>query len=503
MFPNSPTNDEQDQEGDLRALMDRAIREGRRVGVDELRYDIPVGDGFEVRWWSVCESPILDAEGTVTHLLHSTDDVTGQVRTRRDLVEASDRVTRLSDVALSLRDSDTVEDLVRIVVESGLEVLGADGGGLVTRSDSGDWLVSSSDAFDEDTRRYAVTPHDTPLAGQTAARTGTRILLRDRDEAVAFHPVMADVYELTDHTAWAFVPLIAQGRSIGALMAAWVEQQTFDDEAVALLEGFAAQCALALDRIERTAAERRTADLVRRLAESLQSAMLTDPPRVDGLEIAVRYRSASDIARVGGDWYDSFLQPDGALVAVIGDVAGHDDVAAGKMSQLRGLLRALAFDTQDRPHGDSPATVLGRLERVSRGLGVSELSTAVLARVEVPGADGVRRLEWSNAGNPPPVVTMPDGATSLLADSDLLLGVDADAERRDHVTDLPPGALLLLYTDGLVERRTASIDEGIADLRAALSDLHDSPVEELCDRLLERLDPHLGEDDVAMLAIRV
>jgi PAS domain S-box-containing protein len=502
-FPNSPTNEGQDQEGDLRALMERAIREREPVGVELLRYDIPVGDGFEVRWWSTCETPILGEDGEVTHLLHTPTDVTDLVRTRRDLVEASDRVTRLSDVASSLRSADTVDDLVRIVVERGLEVLGADGGGLVTRAANGDWLVSSSEVFDEDTQQFAVTPYGSPLAGQTAARSGERILLRDRDDALVFHPVMAEVYELTDHTAWAFLPLVVQGRSIGALMAAWVEPQAFDDASVDLMEGFAAQCALALDRIETTAAERRTAELVRHLAEALQSAMLTDPPLADGLEIAVRYRSASDVARVGGDWYDSFLQPDGSLTAVIGDVVGHDDVAAGKMSQLRGLMRALAYDSRDREHADSPATVLASLERVARGLGVAELSSAILARVGLPRPDGIRVLRWSNAGNAPPVVVAPDGATTLLSASDLLLGVDAETDRHDHAVDLLPGSLLLLYTDGLIERRGASIGEGLDDLCAALTELHARPVEDLCDRLLERLAPHLGEDDVALLAIRV
>ena len=510
VFPNSPTNAGHDQESDLRAVMERAVREQRRVPVDEIRYDIPTADGFDVRWWRVSETPLLAADGSVSHLLHFTEDITDLVRTRRALTvaegamdEASSRVTRLSDVALSLRSADSVEGLVRIVVESGLAVLGADGGGLVTRSETGDWLVSSSEVFDEDTQKYAVTPYDTPLAGQTAARTGSRVLLRNRDEAVGFHPVMADVYELTPHTAWAFLPLLVDGRSIGALMAAWIEEQTFDPDSLALMEGFAAQCAVALDRIEKTSAERRTAELVRHLAEALQSAMLTEPPKLDGAEICVRYRSASDVARVGGDWYDSFLQPDGALMLVIGDVVGHDDIAAGKMSQLRGLLRALAYDTEDRPHGDSPATVLGRLERVAVGLGVAEMSSAVLARIDPPGPDGARELVWSNAGNAPPVVVAPDGTTTLLDGSDLLLGVDPDAERRDRVTTLAPGSLLLLYTDGLIERRGESIDLGIEDLRAALAELHEEQVDDMCDRVLQRLSPFLGEDDVALVAVRL
>jgi len=499
----------QDQAAALCTLMDRAVRERCRVAVDALRHEIPPGDGSDVRWWSVSVTPLLDAAGEVTRLLQSIDDVTVLFRTREALErlriakdEVYGRVTRLSDVALSLRSADTVDDLVRIVVERGLDVLGADGGGLVTRADTGDWLVSSSEVFDEDTQQYAVTPYDTPLAGQSAARTGERVLLRNRDEAVAFHPVMADVYELTEHTAWAFLPLLVEGRSIGAMMAAWVDEQRFDDDSVALMEGFAAQCAVALDRIEKTRAERRTAELVRDLAEALQSAMLTEPPVVDDLAIAVRYRSASDIARVGGDWYDSFLQPDGALMLVIGDVAGHDDVAAGKMSQLRGLLRALAYDTEDRPHGDSPATVLGRLERVARGLGVAELSTAILARVDRPRGDGTRTLQWSNAGNAPPVLLSPGGETRLLEDSDLLLGVDPDTVRHDHSIRLEPGSVLLLYTDGLIERRGASIDVGLQDLCAALTELRGAPVEELLDQLLVRLGPHLGEDDVALIAVR-
>jgi serine phosphatase RsbU (regulator of sigma subunit) len=204
---------------------------------------------------------------------------------------------------------------------------------------------------------------------------------------------------------------------------------------------------------------------------------------------------------VGGDWYDSFLQPDGALMVVIGDVAGHDDVAAGKMSQLRGLLRALAYDTEDRPHGDSPATVLTRLERVARGLGVAELSTAILARLDGSSPAG-RVLHWSNAGNAPPVVLSPGGGTRLLEASDLLLGVDPDTVRHDHSIELEPGSVLLLYTDGLIERRGASIDVGLEDLRAALSELRGAPVDDLLDQLLVRLGPHLGEDDVALIAVR-
>ncbi|MGX5657568.1 PP2C family protein-serine/threonine phosphatase [Geodermatophilus nigrescens] len=239
----------------------------------------------------------------------------------------------------------------------------------------------------------------------------------------------------------------------------------------------------------------------RMLSDRLQRALLTPPPEPDHLHVAVRYRPAAVGARVGGDWYDAFLQPDGATVLVIGDVVGHDSSAAAAMGQDRGLLRALAYD------GDrSPAATLARLEHVARGLDVSTLATVVLARVErhpdVPVA-GTRVLRWSNAGHLPPVLLAPDGTTTLLETrADLMLGVDPDARRAEHTAELADGHTLLLVTDGLVERRDADLDSGLAALREALRDLGTTPLEELCDTLLARMVPEAGADDVALVAVR-
>ncbi|SDC14342.1 PAS domain S-box-containing protein [Geodermatophilus telluris] len=264
------------------------------------------------------------------------------------------------------------------------------------------------------------------------------------------------------------------------------------------------------DLTDRLAARRQAAELQRLAAENaaerglshrLQRALLTPPPEPDHLHVAVRYRPAAHGARVGGDWYDAFLQPDGATVLVIGDVVGHDSDAAAAMGQLRGLVRALAWDNEE-----TPARTLARVERAARGLAVSTPATAVLARIErlpdVPVA-GVRRLRWSNAGHVPPVVLAPDGTTTLLQTRpDLMLGVDPDAPRRDHTVDLPDRSTLLLVTDGLVERRGLDLDDGLAALREALSDLGEEPLERLCDTLLARLVAGPGRDDVALVAVR-
>jgi PAS domain S-box-containing protein len=250
-----------------------------------------------------------------------------------------------------------------------------------------------------------------------------------------------------------------------------------------------------LRRVTARAAEQRA------LSDRLQQALLTPPPEPDHLQVAVRYRPAAHGAQVGGDWYDAFLQPDGATVLVIGDVVGHDSSAAAAMGQLRGLLRALAYDN-DEP----PSATLSRTEHVARGLAVSTMATVVLARVErhpdVPVA-GTRVLRWSNAGHLPPVLLAPDGSTTLLETRpELMLGIDPDAPRTDHTAELDDGYTLLLVTDGLVERRDADLDEGLAALQEALRDLGGTPLEELCDTLLARMLPEPGADDVAIVAVR-
>jgi chemotaxis family two-component system sensor kinase Cph1 len=242
---------------------------------------------------------------------------------------------------------------------------------------------------------------------------------------------------------------------------------------------------------------------VAQAAITLQRSLLSEPPHSDHRQFAVRYVPAAREAAVGGDWYDVFEQPDGATALVIGDVVGHDTAAAACMGQLRGLLRGISFDS-----ADSPAGVLHRLDRAMDGLQLQTLATVVVARLEQTAeesAQGVTRLRWSNAGHPPPVVLLPDGSTRVLsaAGAELLVGVRVDAARTDHVTVLPPGSTVLLYTDGLVERRDQLFDVGIAELAAQLSELRDLPTAQLADELLTRLLPDRAEDDVALIAVRL
>jgi serine phosphatase RsbU (regulator of sigma subunit) len=287
--------------------------------------------------------------------------------------------------------------------------------------------------------------------------------------------------------------LTARGRTLGALsIYRSAARPPFDAEDVTTVSEIAARVALALDNARLTAQQRR-------LAEGLQRSMLTDPPDTDWAQIVVRYDPAVEAAEVGGDWYDAFVQPDGATMLVIGDVVGHDTEAAAAMGQLRGLLRGIAY-----LDGAGPVDVLARLDVAMQGLGVHAMATAAIVRLE-RAESGTTRLRWSNAGHPPPLVLHAGGRVERLGGerAELMLGVDADAPRSEQVIDVAAGDTVLLYTDGLVEGRDLPFDEGVDRLTTAVAELAERPLPELCDVVVERVRPTQLQDDVALVAIRL
>ncbi len=285
------------------------------------------------------------------------------------------------------------------------------------------------------------------------------------------------------------LPLTTEGRTVGVLTLYLDPGRTLDDDDLATAREVAVLAGRAVDRVHRHS---RQAEL----AEALQRSLLTDPPTITGAQVVARYVPAAEAARVGGDWYDAFLHPGGDPVVVIGDVTGHDTAAAAEMGQLRGLLRGIAHYS-----GAGPAEVLRGLDAAMAAMHTGTLATAAIARLE----DGGTRLRWASAGHPPPLVADPDGTVTALSDGlgDLLLGVDPTAVRRESTVPLRPGAVVLLYTDGLVERRDCDVDTGVARLRQHLAALAGRPLEQLADELLARMLPTTPGDDVALVAICV
>jgi serine phosphatase RsbU (regulator of sigma subunit) len=242
----------------------------------------------------------------------------------------------------------------------------------------------------------------------------------------------------------------------------------------------------------------REAERTASLAEALQRSLLTEPPSLPHLEIAVRYLPAAEHVRIGGDWYDAFAVPGGRTALVIGDVAGHDGRAATTMAQIRNTLRGIAHVLPD-----PPARVLGALDRAMRALSPGALATVVLVEVPAVPAGAPVPVRWSNAGHPPPLLVGADGTTRWLERApDVLLGVVPDAVRSDHDEVLDVGDTVVLFTDGLVERRGRTVDEGLHRVRETAAAVADRPLETLCDALLTRF-PARADDDIAILAVRV
>jgi len=539
VFPPTPDTLDDDGVPRVQVSLERARDTGRPDSMPLQRYDIPdpsAPGGFVERFWSLISVPVPGPDGSTRLVVQRAEDITQYIRERdRDQAEAargvaslrrleqveadlflraqeleaavaarelaSRRLARLAEVALQLAAAQSLADLASVVVDAGLAAIGADGGTLAVRDDERGVVRLLS------TRSRAARglPRDLPLDSSLPAaavtRTGRPLLLPTRAAAAAWSAETAAAFESADRQTAVALPLLAGHRVLGAIVATWSQEHDLDHDELELLAAFAAQCAQVLDRLQVRAAEQRATAAARRLSETLQRSLLTEPPEPDHLEIVVRYLPAAREAKVGGDWYDAFLVPDGSTTLVIGDVAGHDRNAAAAMGQLRNILRGVA---QSIPK--PPAAVLSAFDRALQGLAVDTLATAVLAQVRQDRAlseAGLRALHWSNAGHPPPLLLLPDGRASLLQhEPDLLLGLDPTSPRTDHEVLLPPGAAVLLYTDGLVERRGESLDDSLERLRVAAEECAGLPLAQLCDGLLAMLadDP---DDDVALVALRV
>ncbi len=520
----------------LQVSFERVRDSGRIDVMPLLHYDVRDGatGDVEQRFWSLIHSAVPGPDGRTALVLQRVEDVTEYAREREDersrgldwqrraeVVEAdlyaraqelraalqaqdvaSRRLEGLAKAALQLAAAESVEELVEKVVGAGLTALGADGGAVAVRDDERNLVhLTITDSLGPQTQRdYAELPLDGSLPASWTARTGELVVLPDRQAGLAWSASMADVYASTGRNAWVALPLRVGDQLLGSLTASWAQEHPFAPDELELLSAFAAQCAQALARLQARQVEQQAAVAARQMSEALQRSLLTEPPQHDHLEIVVRYRPAAEQVQVGGDWYDAFLTSDGASCLVVGDVTGHDRQAAAVMGQIRNLLRGLAHTL-----GDPPGLVLAAVDLAMQDLQVGALTTVVLATVEQTDEQrrhGLRTLRWSNAGHPPPLLIEADGTSRLLTgDPDLLLGLDPTTGRTDHSVELQPGATVLLYTDGLVERRGASLDDGLAWLLEATHGQFESTPDELCDTLLEAVGG-TAEDDIALLVMR-
>jgi PAS domain S-box-containing protein len=261
-------------------------------------------------------------------------------------------------------------------------------------------------------------------------------------------------------------------------------------------ERFVGYVGTAIDIHERKTMEGRLLEVYERehrIAETLQRSLLPERlPPIEGVALAARYLPGARGAAIGGDWYDVLERPDGRVALVVGDVAGHGLRAAASMGQLRNAFRAYGMVEA------SPAEVVARINRLVMS-GVEQVMATVLYLV-LDRESG--EVAWSAAGHPPPLVIAPDGARFLEGGRSVPIGAADPAVFREATAILPPGSSLLLYTDGLVERRDTPLEERLEELANAAAGAGDE-LGELCEHVISVV---LGDadpgDDVALLAVR-
>ncbi|HEX6844342.1 MAG TPA: SpoIIE family protein phosphatase, partial [Actinomycetota bacterium] len=324
---------------------------------------------------------------------------------------------------------------------------------------------------------------DSPWPGVVSIETRGHILVADQEARDRFPAVSPD-----PEGAWIALPLLTAAGAIGFVQFGFPDEAAIHEASIESLRTVAAQAAQAMDRARLFAMEH---EVARVLQESLLPPSQTATP---AFEVATRYQAGADHLEVGGDWFEVVHLDGDRLAIAVGDVVGRGLNAAAAMGQLRSAVRALALQNL------GPIGVLDALEDFARRTPGAEMSTVVYGELDPDSGE----FRFASAGHPPPLLEADETVEVLEGGRSPLLAVGTGGEPRpDHVVRIPPGATLVLYTDGLVERRGEPIDRGIQRLGRALRATAAEEPEDRIDELLERM---LGgverDDDVALLCVR-
>lgn len=392
---------------------------------------------------------------------------------------AEERLSRVEAITETALAHLHIDDLLEELLDRVREFMGVDTAAVLLLDRSGERLVATAaKGVEAEVRQGFRLPVGSGFAGHIAAEKKPLVLDRI-DQTTVRNPVLweAGLASLLG------VPMLSGGAVTGVLHVGTLAPRQFTDEDADLLQRVAGRIALAV--------QARGSELDHAAAEALQHSLL--PARLltrPDVDTSARYVPGEE-AGVGGDWYDVFDLPSGAIGLVIGDVAGRGLDAATVMDRLRSALRAYALESED------PGEVLHKLDRKIDYFERGTMVTVIYAVFE-PGSE---RLRVSVAGHLSPVMSYAD-RTSIVLDmpADPPLGVPVEARRRTHTVDMPAGALLCLYTDGLVERRRTSIDDNVERLRASVTS---DNVETVCINVMAQL---VGDtpahDDIALLVVR-
>jgi serine phosphatase RsbU (regulator of sigma subunit) len=412
---------------------------------------------------------------------------------RAALYDAEQSARRRSGIlqALSAKLSGAVElsDVGSAFLEQALDHVGAGSGSLLLADPESNTLVATAIGGSGATRSRWLTSLDADGAYVAAGayRRGEPVSAATRADLERDFPATAERFGATAQAAYAG-PLTVGNRRLGSFGLVFEQERRVLPEDERLLATMADLCAQAIERARLYESERR-------IAYRLQRALLPeDVVRDPDVELTAHYQAGSERMEIGGDWYDTFRLPDGRIGIAVGDVVGHGIEAAAAMGRLRSAFAAYALESA------SPADVLSRLNRFAAGPGDVGFATACYAILDPRSG----RIVYSSAGHLPILIVDPSGDVRWLdgGHAGALTGNPYFAP--DEASDeIERGALLVAYSDGLVERRGESLDAGLGRLADAVRALRELPVEELCTHLVQQaVSPSAQSDDIVVVAAR-
>lgn len=390
----------------------------------------------------------------------------------------SDRLQSLLAISDTRLNRVGASDLVNELLERIRDILDADSAVMLLVDEGGEHLIAEATlGLAEDLRQRARVPIGAGFAGTIAAQRRPQTTVRTGPDFVA-DPMPWE----EDLRTMAGAPMLSDEQLVGVLTVGRLTDRAFSEEDMQLV-------LVAAERLA-GAATARQLEFEMAAAQHLERSLLPSRfPTVTGAEFAGRYASADRL--IGGDWYDVFTVPGDALWLVVGDVSGHGLGSAVVMGRIRSTLRAYALLAGD------PAEVLEMTDRKVHHFGMGRMTTVLCAVAEPP----YERFVLSSAGHPSPVLAPPDTDARLVeVHADLPLGSVPDSTRTTTVVDVPLGGVLVLYTDGLVERIGEPIDEGMERLQGCMAADHPEIV---CRSVMRQMIGSASpRDDVALLTMR-
>ncbi|MFD3315016.1 SpoIIE family protein phosphatase [Streptomyces sp. NPDC058694] len=496
------------------AILRRVLETGDSV--NELLVSGTVPGSSERRHWSINLYRVHSGSGRPIGIAWLGTDITSRRAAAREAAQARRNLALLNEAGARIGNSldleTTARELLDVAVPGFCDLASVDlYQGLLAGDETPPGLADGS----AEMRRvaYASAVSDAPFIG------GPEPVNVGAVHHYAFNSPFADALRTARPQSVAAeeggliqstlaVPMVAHDTVVGLVQFSRTKgSEPFGERDSSLAVELASRAAVCIDNARLYRREHERALILQR------SLLPPGDPEASGLDIACRYLPGNAATEVGGDWFDVIELPGHRTALVVGDVMGRGLRAAVAMGELRTAVRTLALLDLE------PAEVLSALDEIARGLGTpggvqqstrgarqsrdADLSEVYLATCVYAVYDSVtRRCTFANAGHLPPVLVEP-GESALMLDvpPGMPLGVGGEPFEEVEV-ELPEGALLALYTDGLVESRDHPLDEGLQAFVGALTD-PSSPLEDVCDHVLNTLDTHHGEDDIALLMARV